>query len=102
MEMMMYPDVHLLASKLITVGEVRVTTEDPRTPPRLTFFSLPLTKIGLLLMASFSSTPEMASSTKEKPGPLHTLPQRGHRGTTTEPTGRSPSKSNKLMISHSN
>jgi hypothetical protein len=28
----MYPDVHLLTSKLITVGEVRVTTEDPRTP----------------------------------------------------------------------
>jgi hypothetical protein len=57
----MYPDIHLLASKLITVGEVRVTTEDPRTPPMLTFF-LPLTKIGLLLMARFPSTLKMASS----------------------------------------
>jgi hypothetical protein len=100
--MKMYPDVHLLASKLITVGEVRVTTEDPRAPPRLTFFSLPLTNIGLLLMARFSSTPEMASSKKEKPEPLHKLPRRGYRGTTTEPTRRSPYKSNKLTVSRSN
>jgi hypothetical protein len=62
METKMYPDIHLLASKLITVEEVWVTTEDTQTPPRLTFFFLPLTKIGLLLLASFSSTPEMASS----------------------------------------
>jgi hypothetical protein len=31
-----------LGGKLITVGEVQVTTEDPRTPRRLTFFSLSL------------------------------------------------------------
>jgi hypothetical protein len=56
----MYLDVHLLVSKLITIGEVRVTMEDPQTPPRLTFFFFPLMKIGLLLVASFSSTPKMA------------------------------------------
>jgi hypothetical protein len=72
--MKMYPDVHLLASKLIAVGEVRVTTEDPQTPPRLTFFSLPLTKIGLLLMASFSSTPEMASSKTTSQAPRRRSP----------------------------
>jgi hypothetical protein len=60
--MKMYPDVHLLVSKLITIGEVQVTTKDPRTLRKLTFFSLPLTNIWLLLMVSFSSTPEMASS----------------------------------------
>jgi hypothetical protein len=38
----MYPDVHFLGGKLITVGEVWVTTEDPRTPWRLTFLSLSL------------------------------------------------------------
>jgi hypothetical protein len=38
----MYPDVHFLGGKLITVGEVRVTTEDSRMPRRLTFFSLSL------------------------------------------------------------
>jgi predicted metal-dependent hydrolase len=31
----MYPDVHFLGGKLITVGEVRVTTEDPRMRRRL-------------------------------------------------------------------
>jgi hypothetical protein len=36
----MYPDVHFLGGKLITVGEVWVTTEDPQTARRLTFFSL--------------------------------------------------------------
>jgi hypothetical protein len=62
----MYPDVHLHTSKLIIVGEVRVTTKDPRTLRKLTFFSLPLTKIGLLLMVSFSSTPELASVMTQK------------------------------------
>ena len=38
----MYPDVHFLGRKLVTVGEVWVTTKDPQTPPRLTFFSLSL------------------------------------------------------------
>jgi hypothetical protein len=38
----MYPDVHFLGAKLVTIGEVRVTTEDPRTPRRLTFFFLSL------------------------------------------------------------
>jgi len=64
---------------------------------------------GPFLMASFSSTPEMASSTttsqasrRRKPGPLHNLPRRGHRSTTAKPTRRSPSKSNKLTVSHSN
>jgi hypothetical protein len=70
----MYLDVHLLASKLITIGEVWVTTEDPRTPPRLTFFSLPLVKIGLLLIASFSSTPEMARSKATSQAPRRRSP----------------------------
>jgi hypothetical protein len=58
----MYPDVHLLVSKLITIGEVQVTMKDPRTLQKLTFFSSPLTKLGLLLIVYFSSTSDMASS----------------------------------------
>jgi hypothetical protein len=38
----MYPDAHFLGGKIVTVGEVRVTTEDPQTSWRLTFFSLSL------------------------------------------------------------
>ena len=53
----------LTRSKLITVGEMRVTTKDTRTPQRLTFFSKPPHEDkGSFLMAIFSSTPEMASS----------------------------------------
>jgi len=103
----MYPDVHLLErGDYVTVGEVR----EPRILPYAHEGHLILLEpCGSFTMASFSSNPgdgklhnHFTSSTKEKPGPLHNLPRRGHRGTTTKPTRRSPSKSNKLTVSHSN
>ncbi|KAK1615192.1 hypothetical protein QYE76_020709 [Lolium multiflorum] len=42
------------------------------------------------------------SSTKEKPGPLHNLLEEITGAPTAKPTRRSPSKSNKLTVSHSN
>jgi hypothetical protein len=38
--MKMYLDVHFLGGKLVTIGEVQVTTKDPRVLRNLTFFSL--------------------------------------------------------------
>src|SRR3954469_16185648 len=59
-------------------------------------------------MASFSSTLEMASSRatsqvprRRSPGPF-TIFREEVIGTPTKPTRRSPSKSNKLTVSHSN
>ena len=36
----MYPDVHFLGGKLVTVGGMGVTTKAHQTPRRLTLFSL--------------------------------------------------------------
>ena len=100
----------LTRSKLITVGEMRVTTKASRTPRRLTFFSKPPHEDeGPFLMASFSSTPEMASSTTTSQAPrrrssgLFTIfHEEVTVAPTAKPTRRSPSKSNKLTVSHSN
>ena len=63
---------------------------------------------GPFLMVSFSSAPEMASSTTTSQAPrrrspgLFTIFHEEVTGTPTKPTRRSPSKSNKLTVSHSN
>ena len=98
----------LTRSKLITVGEMRVTTKDTRTPQRLTFFSKPPHEDeGPFLMASFSSTPEMASSktTSQAPrrrnsGLFTNFHEEVTAAPTAKPTRRSPYKSNKLTVSH--
>jgi hypothetical protein len=60
-------------------------------------------------MVSFSSTPEMASSTTlhkshkgKSPGLFTIFHEEVTAAPTAKPTGRSPSKSNKLTVSHSN
>jgi hypothetical protein len=57
-----YLDVHLLISKLITIGDVRVTMKDPQTLRKLIFFSEPLHEVRTPSYGYFSSTLEMASS----------------------------------------
>ena len=63
---------------------------------------------GAFLMVSFFSTPEMASSKTTSQAPrrrspgLFTIFHEEVTGTPTKPTRRSPSKSNKLTVSHSN
>src|SRR3954471_13987827 len=65
--------------------------------------------IGPFLMASFLSTPEMASSTttsqaprRRSPGLFTIFHEEDTAALTAKPTRRSPSKSNKLTVSHSN
>ena len=64
---------------------------------------------GPFLMVSFSSAPEMASSTTTSQAPRRRSPglftiflEEITGAPTTKPTRRSPSKSNKLTVSHSN
>jgi hypothetical protein len=82
--------------------------KDPQTPRKITFFCKPLTKLGTLIMASFSSTSEMKSSNtnsqaqrKRSPGLFTILHKEVTAASTAKPTRRSPSKSKKLAVSHS-
>jgi hypothetical protein len=76
---------------------------------KLNFLPEPLMKLGLLLMVSFSSTPNMESSKTTSQAPQRRSPglfTNFHEEDTVEqppkPARRSPSKSNKLTFSHSN
>jgi hypothetical protein len=95
---------------MTTVGEVQVvTTKDPRTLQKHSFFSEPLMKLGFLLMARFFSTLEMARSTTISQVPRRRSPDLFtifHEEVTTAPTAkptmRSSYKINKFIVSHSN
>ena len=77
----------LTRSKLITVGEMRVTTKASRTQRRLAFFSKPPHEDeGPFLMASFSSTPERWQA----PQPLHKLHEGEARASSQSSKKRSP------------
>jgi hypothetical protein len=88
----------LTRSEVRHVGEMRVTTKVTRTPRRLTFFSKPSHEDeSPFLMASFSSTPEMASSTttsqaprRRSPGLFTIFHEEVTGAPTAKPTRRSP------------
>ena len=106
----MYSRVPFLCKKVRHVGEVWDPTKDfpNATKAHLLLRANSTKDNGPFIMASFSSTPEMASSKttsqaprRRSPGPF-TIFHEEVTGTPTKPTRRSPSKSNKLTVSHSN
>src|SRR3954465_13405394 len=106
----MYSCVPFLGRKVRHVGEVWDPTKNfpSATKAPLILRANSTKDNGPFLMASFSSTPEMESSktTSQAPGRrspgLFTIFHEEIIGTPTKPTRRSPSKSNKLTVSHSN
>ena len=97
------------ATRYVTFGGVEVPRRIPRaTKAHPILRTTPTKDNGPFLMVSFSSAPEMASSTttsqaprRRSPGPF-TIFHEEITGTPTKPTRRLPSKSNKLTVSHSN
>src|SRR4051794_6827483 len=106
----MYSCVPFLGRKVCHVGEVCDPTKDfpSATKAHLILRAKSMKDNGPFLMASFSSTLEMASSKTTSQAPrrrspgLFTIFHEVITGTPTKPTRRSPSKSNKLTVSHSN
>jgi hypothetical protein len=107
----MYSRVPLHKVRYVTFGEVWGCTKRPPRSTKGTFFSEPIPVKELLSysrIASFS-TPEMASSTTTSQAPRRRSPglftifyEEITAAPITKPTRRSPSKSNKLTVSHSN
>ena len=105
----MYSRVPFLCKKVRHVCRTGGPTKESPTPKSHPILRTKPTKDnGPFLMVSFSSTPEMASSTitsqaprTRSPGPF-TMYHEEVTGTPTKATRRSPSKSNKLTVSHSN
>src|SRR4051794_31726630 len=101
--MHMYSRVPFLGRKVRHVGEMWVPTKDfpSATKAHLILRAKSIKDNVPFLMASFSSTPEMASSTATSQAPrrrspsLFTIFHEDVTGTPTKPTRRSPSKSNK-------
>ena len=105
----MYSRVPFLCKKVRHVWRGGGPTKDSPTPRRLTLFSEPIPRRNSpFLMASFFSTPEMASSKTTSQAPRRRSPgfftiflEEITGAPTAKPTRRSPSKSNKLTVSHS-
>ena len=106
----MYSRVPLHKVRYITLERCGAPRRIPQRTRRLTFFSKPNPRrIWPFLMASLSSTPEMASSTTTSQAPRRGSPglftifhEEVTAAPSSKPTRRSPSKSNKVTVSHSN